>query len=96
MAFDINESTLADWLFYWEHGIKRKLKSQKIENDSYKRKKIVKKTFSPELKDMMRRNTEKNDKKVKYINKNDNTIMTRGEYFKEEEGKDGIQEENHN
>ena len=85
MTFDINESTLADWLFYWKHGIKRKLKSQKVENDSYKRKKIVEKTFSPELKAMMRRNTGANDKKVKYINKNDNTIMTREEYFKKKD-----------
>jgi len=85
IAYDIDESTLGDWLYFWKHGIRRQSHIAKVERDKDKKLKMKERKLSPELKAMIRRNTEENDKKVKYISKKDNTIKTRKEYFEKKE-----------
>lgn len=75
MAFDIDESTLGDWLFYWESGFKRRpAKREKKQKEPERSRRNRREPFSPELQAIIKRNTEANDKKIKYISRNENTI----------------------
>jgi len=75
IEYDINEGTLGDWLFYWKNGFKRgRVKKEKKKQEPEGPKRNRTKKFSPELQAMIDRNTEENNKRIKYMNTNENTI----------------------
>ena len=78
-AYNINEVTLGDWIHFWNHGIKRQVAFQKKRNEESKKPIMRRKKFSPELQAMIDRNTLINNKNVKIISQNKNTIKTREE-----------------
>ena len=73
IEYDINEGTLGYWLFFWKNGYKRistPREKEEIPKETLKNRKKM----SQELQERIKRNTEENNKRIKYISQNENTI----------------------
>ena len=74
IEFDIDESTLGDWLFYWKSGFKRRPAKREEKHKESGEPRRNREPFSQELQAKIKRNTEENNKRIKYMNQNENTI----------------------